>query len=120
MPSPIAFIIGAGSNVGKSVGEMLLKNGYKVALGSRRLDQNADKDGFFPVTVDVTKPETIASAFKTVEEKLGAPASVVVYNGTMATEEYCAQSLTRAHSHSGRFLATPDTRRSALDFDIRF
>lgn len=120
MPSPIAFIIGAGSNVGKSVAEMLLKNGYKVALGSRKLDQNVDKDGFLPVTVDVTKPETIASAFKTVEEKLGAPASVVVYNGIMTIEIYCACLLTQALPYSGRIFPPPDTRRSAVAFDVQF
>lgn len=77
---PSAFILGAGQNVGKAVAQMLAKNGYQVALGARSHAAAAAAEPFVPVHVDVTQPESIAAAFKTVEDAIGAP-GVVVYNG---------------------------------------
>jgi NAD(P)-dependent dehydrogenase (short-subunit alcohol dehydrogenase family) len=84
MSSPVAFIIGAGSGVGRSVGLMLKKIGYSVALGSRNSDKDvlSKEDGFTSVAIDVTKSDTIVAAFDSVKKELGAPPSVVVFNGT--------------------------------------
>jgi NAD(P)-dependent dehydrogenase (short-subunit alcohol dehydrogenase family) len=79
--SPVAFVIGAGSNVGSAVALRFLKEGYKVAVGSRKPDvESARKDGFVPVKVDVGDHTTITTAFAEVEKELG-PANVVIYNG---------------------------------------
>jgi short-subunit dehydrogenase len=81
---PVAFIIGAGSNVGFTVARRFLKEGYKVAVGSRKPDvDDAHKIGFVPVTIDVSEQATITAAFTEVEKELG-PANVVVYNGTLS------------------------------------
>ncbi|KAJ4470594.1 hypothetical protein C8J55DRAFT_563922 [Lentinula edodes] len=78
--TPIALIIGGGSNVGINVAKKLLKEGYGVALGSRNPDSAALKQqGIFPVSVDGTSSESIQKAFKSVRTNLGEP-SVVVYN----------------------------------------
>ena len=75
----VAFVLGAGSNVGSSVAAKLKENGYRVALGSRSA-KNEEDQGYLNVKVDVTRRESIESAFDVVAEKLG-PVNVVVYNG---------------------------------------
>lgn len=93
MASPVAFILGAGAVVGKSVAQMLKQHGYRVAVGSRRPDAaDAAREGFLPVVVDVTKAQTVCDAFRTVERELGAPASVVVYNGARSRFEVASVS----------------------------
>ncbi|KAI0049530.1 hypothetical protein FA95DRAFT_861628 [Auriscalpium vulgare] len=77
MAPPVAFIIGAGSNVGQAVGETLKGLGYKVALGSR--SGKTPGDGFLAVKIDITDPKTVAAAFNTVTAELGIP-SVVIFN----------------------------------------
>ncbi|PPQ98471.1 hypothetical protein CVT26_013872 [Gymnopilus dilepis] len=74
----VAFVLGAGSNVGSSVAAKLKENGYRVALGSRSA-KNEEDQGYLNVKVDVTRRESIESAFDVVAEKLG-PVNVVVYN----------------------------------------
>ncbi|TFK47115.1 hypothetical protein OE88DRAFT_1738808 [Heliocybe sulcata] len=79
--APIAFILGAGPRVGRSVAEKLKAQGYKVAVGSRHPDViDATKRGFLPVSVDVADAESIANAFQAVTKQLGAPPNVVVHN----------------------------------------
>ncbi|KAJ4468838.1 hypothetical protein J3R30DRAFT_3714344 [Lentinula aciculospora] len=78
--TPIALIIGGGSNVGIHVARKLLKEGYHVALGSRNPDNDAlRKNGLFPVSVDGTNSASIKKAFQQVRTNLGEP-SIVVYN----------------------------------------
>jgi NAD(P)-dependent dehydrogenase (short-subunit alcohol dehydrogenase family) len=81
MPSLTALILGAGSNIGQSLATLLKQKGYAVAVGSRNPDfDHVKKEGFFPVRVDVSKPESIKDAFATVNAELGPP-NLVVYNG---------------------------------------
>ncbi|RMJ25981.1 hypothetical protein PHISP_03159 [Aspergillus sp. HF37] len=49
-PNPIAFIIGSGPRIGRSVAKKLTSEGYMVALGSRNPD-TAQSD-FVPISVD--------------------------------------------------------------------
>ncbi|KDQ23792.1 hypothetical protein PLEOSDRAFT_1097974 [Pleurotus ostreatus PC15] len=81
MSSPlVAFIIGAGSNVGSSVAALLKEKGYAVALGSRNPDtQKVKQDGYYPVKIDATEKDSIKAAFAAVNTDLGPP-NVVVYN----------------------------------------
>ncbi|KAJ7468676.1 hypothetical protein FB451DRAFT_378865 [Mycena latifolia] len=79
--SPLtAFIIGSGANIGKNTAAALKAKGYRVALGSRKpvFDQ-VKKDGYYPVAIDAGSPESIKTAFETVNKELGPP-SVVIYN----------------------------------------
>jgi len=77
----VAFVLGAGSNVGQAVGRMFLSQGYKLALGSRSTESHKDdKADVLKVKLDVTDAASIQAAFKEVEEEFGAPPSVVVYN----------------------------------------
>ncbi|TFK37577.1 hypothetical protein BDQ12DRAFT_146112 [Crucibulum laeve] len=80
MSSLVAFIIGAGSRVSTAVGTSLKENGYSVAFGSRNPNVEAVKaQGFYPITVDAGKVESIKSAFAKVKAELGTP-NVVIYN----------------------------------------
>jgi NAD(P)-dependent dehydrogenase (short-subunit alcohol dehydrogenase family) len=83
MSPPIAFIIGAGPGIGMTTARLLASHGYKVAVGSRKPDIEAVKnEGLFPVTIDISKHETISDAFDEVERGLGGPANVVIFNGS--------------------------------------
>ncbi|KAJ7575545.1 hypothetical protein C8J56DRAFT_1007644 [Mycena floridula] len=81
----VAFILGAGSNVGTSVAATLKSHGYRVALGSRNPDFDPVRaEGFFPVRVDVSKTDSIIKAFAAVNKDLGPP-NVVIYNAATLT-----------------------------------
>ncbi|KAJ7822458.1 hypothetical protein B0H13DRAFT_2291481 [Mycena leptocephala] len=58
----IAFIIGAGRNIGEHTAAALKAKGYQVALGSRKPDEDQiKKDGYFPVAIDAESPEASKS-----------------------------------------------------------
>lgn len=92
----ILFILGGGPRIGHSVAKKFLGQGYKVAVGRRHTDK-INLDGALPVYVDVTKPETIETAFREVESKLGVP-NVVVYNGKSVQIAILAPFLFRSHA----------------------
>lgn len=76
----VAFILGAGTNIGQHVASALKEKGYAIAFGSRNPDvERVRKDGFIPIAVDVTNSDSIKTAFDQVKKELGAP-NVVVYN----------------------------------------
>ncbi|KAI0049512.1 hypothetical protein FA95DRAFT_1556805 [Auriscalpium vulgare] len=77
MPPPVAFIIGAGWNVGRSVASTLKGLGYKIALGSR--SPPGFTGDFLYVRMDATKPDDVAEAFDKVTKELGPP-HVVIFN----------------------------------------
>ncbi|KEF62933.1 uncharacterized protein A1O9_00907 [Exophiala aquamarina CBS 119918] len=84
MSSPILLILGAGPNIGAHVAKAFTAQGYRVALASRKPpSSDSDIGSSLHVTVDLTKPETVAPAFETIKSKLGAPPSVVVYNAAL-------------------------------------
>ena len=82
--APVAFVIGAGPNCGCGIAKHLKAKGYKVAVSSRNPAKSlswAASEGHHAVSIDVTKPDTIKTAFADVEKAHGPP-SVVVYNRT--------------------------------------
>ncbi|KAK0470605.1 hypothetical protein IW261DRAFT_1573039 [Armillaria novae-zelandiae] len=62
------------------VAQALQSQKYKVALGSRkpRHPTKLTQEGFFPVKVDITLPDSVSAAYKTVSAELGAPSVVGV------------------------------------------
>ncbi|OCK73335.1 putative short-chain dehydrogenase [Lepidopterella palustris CBS 459.81] len=79
------LILGAGPRVGWSIGKKFAAEGYSVAVASRKPDSKAaEADNFLPLSVDLTKPESVKDAFKQTKEKLGVP-SVVIYNAATLT-----------------------------------
>lgn len=75
--SKVVFILGSGPRIGTAVAKRFLQEGYKVAIGKRTTD--AVLEGVLTVKLDVASNESVAQAFREVEEKLGFP-NVVVYN----------------------------------------
>ncbi|KAJ6542744.1 hypothetical protein B0H19DRAFT_957752 [Mycena capillaripes] len=76
----IAFIIGAGKNIGEHTAAALKAKGYHVVLGSRKPVFDEIKEaGYFPVVVDGQSPESVQAAFALVNKELGPP-NVVIFN----------------------------------------
>lgn len=68
MQKKVVLITGASSGIGKSIGEYLHQKGYKV-YGSSRNPSQKELNGINFVKIDVTKPDTIAAAVKSILEK---------------------------------------------------
>ncbi|KAK3116646.1 hypothetical protein LTR53_002760 [Teratosphaeriaceae sp. CCFEE 6253] len=83
MSKPIAFIIGAGKNIGASTATAFLNKGYRVALVARTVKPEESKDDTLQLVCDLTKPETVSSVFASLRQSWGEP-SVVVYNAAAA------------------------------------
>ncbi|KAK9311177.1 hypothetical protein V1522DRAFT_433702 [Lipomyces starkeyi] len=76
MTSKIAFILGAGPNIGHDVSKTFAGHGYKVAIVNR---SGVGASEYFKVKADLKDPLAVASAFKQVRDALGEP-NVVIYN----------------------------------------
>lgn len=73
----VAFVIGAGPNVGSAVAGKLKAEGYKVAIGSRN---PLAEEGYLSVKLDAEDRESILTALETVNKELG-PVNVIIFNG---------------------------------------
>jgi NAD(P)-dependent dehydrogenase (short-subunit alcohol dehydrogenase family) len=80
MTKPIAFIIGAGKNIGASTAKALRSQGYRIALAARSLKPEDSTSETLHLTLDLSKPESVGPAFASLRKKWGEP-SVVFYNG---------------------------------------
>ena len=78
--SPVALVLGAGANVGQSVGRAFAAQGYKVALAARSLREEDSTADQLIIKGNFTDPQSINDIFTKVKSQLGVP-SVVVYNG---------------------------------------
>ncbi|PGG97476.1 hypothetical protein AJ80_09695 [Polytolypa hystricis UAMH7299] len=88
--SKIAFIIGAGPRIGWAVATKLLSEGYLVAIGSRTPDvARAKSHNVLPVSVDVTKIESVQNTFTEVKQNLGVPNVVVFYPSLFEARKKC-------------------------------
>ncbi|KAK1060372.1 hypothetical protein LTR74_011915 [Friedmanniomyces endolithicus] len=83
MSKPIAFIIGAGKNIGASTTKALQAKGYRVARAARTINPDDSKGDDLFLKCDLTKPETVSSLFAALRKSWGEP-SVVIYNAAAA------------------------------------
>ncbi len=70
----VVLITGAGTGIGKVTAELFTSRGWQVVATMRNPDKYRDQfdaDKFYLVSLDVTKPETIAAAVKDVQERFG-------------------------------------------------
>ena len=79
--SPVALILGAGTNIGHHVGRAFASKGYKIALAARSLKEEDSTPDQLNIRSDFSNPDSIVAVFAKVEKQMGYP-SVVVYNGT--------------------------------------
>ena len=76
-PHKVALVTGAGSGIGRAVSIALLKAGYALTLGGRRLEAlqetveeaGADKSQTLCVSCDVGKPDQVKNLFEQTEAK---------------------------------------------------
>ena len=81
-----AVVTGASSGIGAATARELVKIGFTVFGTIRRPEDRAalEADGVRAVTMDVTKPETIAAAERTVHEAVGARGLAALVNNAGA------------------------------------
>ena len=71
-----AWIIGASSGIGKSLAELLARNGWQVAISSR--NQSAleaianEQPNLYPFSLDITNKETLDKARDAIIKELGS------------------------------------------------
>ncbi|KAH8674685.1 hypothetical protein BGZ60DRAFT_404537 [Tricladium varicosporioides] len=82
--SPIALVLGAGSNIGGHVGKAFAAKGYKIALAARSLKEEESTAERLHIQSDFSDPASVAKVFAKVKSHFGLP-SVVVYNAAAAT-----------------------------------
>lgn len=81
----IVFIIGGGPRIGHAVAKAFSNDGYKVAIASRKPDENeAEKNGWLAVAMDVTDERAVDHGFQQVCSQLGSP-NMVIYNAAALT-----------------------------------
>jgi NAD(P)-dependent dehydrogenase (short-subunit alcohol dehydrogenase family) len=91
MPKPIAFIIGAGKNIGLSTAATLQSKGYRIALAARSLNPKDSTLETLHLALDLSRPEAVGSAFASLREQWGEP-SIVFYNGENNSPEVTSVS----------------------------
>lgn len=74
-----------GPRVGASVAEKFARNGYKVAIASRRGSGGKTTQGFLSLKADLTTPDSIHSLFEAVKTEFATCPSVVIYNAAAIT-----------------------------------
>ena len=80
--SAVAFIVGAGSGLSGSLGRLLEREGFDVALAARNPDKLQTKG--LALRCDATDRAQVEAAFEAVERKWGVP-DLVVYNASYRT-----------------------------------
>jgi 2-hydroxycyclohexanecarboxyl-CoA dehydrogenase len=87
----VAVVTGGGSGIGQSIATHLARNGRRVAvldLNGEAADKvaselQADGDSAFGVQVDVSDPDAVTRAFKTVRDNFG-PVEILVTSAAIA------------------------------------
>src|SRR3989338_4820782 len=69
----IALITGASAGIGRAAAGLLLRNGYKVYAGARRVERMKDLEvqGAMVMALDVTKEASLKSAVETIVKNEG-------------------------------------------------
>ena len=93
--SPVALVLGAGSNVGMSVGRAFAAQGYRVALAARSLKEENSTPDELHIPSDFSESHSIPQIFTKVKAKFGNP-HVVVYNGNalLIVDPLCEEYIT--------------------------
>ncbi|MBI1920067.1 MAG: 3-oxoacyl-ACP reductase FabG [Geobacter sp.] len=90
--SRMVFLTGASRGIGAAIAELLLANGYRVALGYCHYPGETTKlaDMFptaLPVMVDIGEQDSITSAIDAVRRHFGVEIDILINNGAIAQEK---------------------------------
>jgi len=68
-----ALVTGASSGMGKVIAQQLIKDGLKVIVAARRVEQMKDLEelGAFPLSLDVSSAESISAAVEHINQQHG-------------------------------------------------
>src|SRR5690606_5290769 len=81
-----AWVTGAGSGIGKEIAIRLAREGWRVAISARSVDDletlAATSPGIFPFPLDVTDGDAVASTVTGIEAELGPIDLAVLSAGT--------------------------------------
>ena len=77
---PVALVFGAGPRIGASVAKEFVRNGYEVAVVSRKGTDSRTEQGYLSLTADLSDVKDIPAIYDRVRSELRAPPSVVVWN----------------------------------------
>ncbi|KAI1110204.1 hypothetical protein F5Y14DRAFT_429736 [Nemania sp. NC0429] len=83
--SPVVLILGSGPRVGAAIASKFAKNGYRVAVTSRKGTGSKTAEGYLSLKADFAKPESIPSIFDAVKAEFNAAPTTVVYNAAALT-----------------------------------
>jgi NAD(P)-dependent dehydrogenase (short-subunit alcohol dehydrogenase family) len=82
-----ALIVGTGSGISASLAVLLAREGYRLALASRRPENFVDlarRTGAHAMSVDAASPAAVKALFAELDGVLGAP-DVAIYNASFRT-----------------------------------
>lgn len=80
-----ALIVGAGDGLSASLARLLAAEGLRVGLAARNVDklrELATATGAVTAACDASDPAQVAALFATMDERLGGPPDIVVYNAS--------------------------------------
>ncbi|MCJ1310448.1 hypothetical protein MMC25_004112 [Agyrium rufum] len=85
MSAPILLILGYGSHVGVALARSFANKGYRIATTARSAAKPSEESkDYLHVQADLSDITSVPSVFEEIKKKLGAPPSVVVYNGDIS------------------------------------
>ena len=83
-PQPILLILGAGPRLGSAIASKFASQNFKVVLASRSLsDGVTSPEGYLQLSADLSNPGSVGHVFGAIKAHLGAPPTIVVYNGAL-------------------------------------
>jgi len=91
-----ALVTGASGGLGESFARVLSQAGARVVLAARRIEKlealateiKSQGGEALAVSMDVTDPASVESAFATVKEKFGGPADIIVNNSGISRDNW--------------------------------
>ena len=91
-----ALITGSSGGLGESFARALSKAGARVVLAARRLEKlealateiKSQGGEALAVSMDVTDPASIESAFSQIQDELGAPCDIIVNNSGISRDNW--------------------------------
>ncbi|KAI0906090.1 NAD(P)-binding protein [Ustulina deusta] len=85
MATPVVLILGAGPRIGASVADKFARDGYQVALASRKGTGGQNEKGSLSLNADFNNPDSIPALFDAVKTEFKTAPSVVIYNAAALT-----------------------------------